>query len=121
VDALATAATDRVAVLTWYQVCDQYAQGERKVRVRIDELEGWAAAAIRHYRIDADHSNANTVWKSLGRPDWPTDAQIRVMKEREKLETIAPDMRVGVHDGAVQLDLTLPVHAVSLLLVTREW
>jgi xylan 1,4-beta-xylosidase len=109
VDALATrTGGDEAAVLVWNQVCDQYTEGSRDVALRIED-----------YRIDEHHSNAHTVWKGLGRPDWPTDDQIRVMKQAEKLEKYQPDRVDAVVGGQLVLCTSIPVHGVSLYLIRR--
>jgi xylan 1,4-beta-xylosidase len=120
VDALATrTGTDRAAVIVWNQVCDQYAEGSRDVAVRIEGLDGWERAAVEHYRIDAQHSNAHTVWEGLGRPDWPTEDEIAIMKRAEKLEKYQPDRLDAVVGGQLVLRTTIPVHGVSMYIVRR--
>jgi xylan 1,4-beta-xylosidase len=72
---------------------------------------------VTEYRIDQDHSNAHTIWELLGCPDWPDDEQIAAMREREKLEKAQVDRVVDVTGGVASLDIVLPMHAVSLLLL----
>jgi xylan 1,4-beta-xylosidase len=117
VDGLAARDQRGLQVLVWNQVCDQYAKGSRNVRVRVTGLGGTRQARITEFRIDEDHSNAHTIWERLGRPDWPDDEQIARMRGRERLEPVGEPRAVGLADGMLELPLTLPVHAVSLLMV----
>jgi len=120
VDALASrSANGDVQVLVWNQVCDQYATGERTISVDIEGLEGWASARVIEYRIDEHHSNAHTVWKTLGRPDWPSDDEVATIRAREGLETAQPDRCEAVQNGCVHLELTLPVHGVSMYILSK--
>jgi xylan 1,4-beta-xylosidase len=121
VDALAARNGDGLQVLVWNQVYDQYADGSRDVHVRVTGLGETHKAVVTEFRIDEGHSNAHTVWQRLGCPDWPDDSQIAQMRDREKLEPVGGPRTVGVAGGAMELELTLPVHAVSLLVIeTRK-
>ena len=119
VDGLAARDDGEVQVLVWHQVCDQYARGEREVVLTVSGLEGWRGVRLSHYRIDEDHSNAETVWRGLGRPDWPSETQIAAMKEKEALEKCCPDVDAVPKDGAVRLSFRLPMHSVSLITLRR--
>ena len=56
-----------------------------------------------HYRIDADHSNAHTVWKSLESPQDPTDEELTAIKARQGLEALAEPQDVSVTEGTLAL------------------
>ena len=45
-----------------------------------------------------DGYQGDSVWKALGRPDWPTEAELAAVRERERLERHGPDRR----DAAVE-------------------
>lgn len=74
---------------------------------------------LRHHRIDADHSNAHTVWRSLGSPQVPTEEQVAQIKARQGLEELEPERRVQVSGGTLELTVELPLPAVSLLTLER--
>jgi xylan 1,4-beta-xylosidase len=120
VDGLAARDDDSIQILVWNQVYDQYATGARRVRVRVEGLGDTTEVRVTEFRIDQDHSNAHTMWEALGCPDWPDDRQIAVMRDRERLEKAQEARVVSVVDGTVQLELTLPVHSVSLLLLGQS-
>lgn len=87
--------------------------------VRIAGLDDWPAAHAQHWRIDARHSNAHTVWQALGSPDWPAAEEIQVIKQHEKLAKYCPDKTTTPVGGTIEFAFALPVHSVSLLVLTR--
>lgn len=119
VDALASRDDNgRVAVLVWRHTDDQYQTSSRpaEVEIAVQHLtEG--AHRLRHYRIDADHSNAHTIWQSLGAPQDPTDEQLAQIKARQGLEELEPERTVYAENGEVLLRAALPLPAVSLLVL----
>lgn len=80
-------------------------------------LDGLASSAydLRHYRVDAEHSNIVTTWERLGRPDWPDEAGWAELRAADHLELVEPQRRVQPRAGRLELDLELPMPSVSLL------
>ena len=119
VDGLATRdeATGRIAVVLWHHVDDQYASAPpANVAVTLRGLPFPAEqAAVRHWRIDATHSNAYSVWRALGRPQDPTTVQLAAIKARQGLEEGDPVRPTVTAPDTLVLELALPLHAVSLL------
>jgi xylan 1,4-beta-xylosidase len=119
VDALATRADGgRLCVLVWRHADDQYATAE-PARVTL-RLHGPAEGSydVTHWRIDRDHSNAHTVWQSLGAPQDPTDEQLRAIWERQGLERAEPDSAVAAAADGLTLETMLPLPAASLFVLT---
>lgn len=119
VDVLASRSVDgRVAVLLWRHTDDQYQADavETEVEVRLRDL-GATAVRLRHYRIDAEHSNAYTRWKSFGSPQDPTAEELTAITDREGLEEREPPRRLTTDAGALTVGVTLPLPAVSLLIL----
>jgi xylan 1,4-beta-xylosidase len=83
------------------------------------QLEGMASGrgTLTHYRIDAEHSNAYEVWKKMGSPQQPTSSQYRELERAGKLQLVDTPKRVIAKDGRLEVRLTLPRQAVSLLKV----
>jgi xylan 1,4-beta-xylosidase len=75
---------------------------------------------VRHWRVDALHSNAHTLWRSLGSPDYPTPEAVAAIRARQGLERLEPDRRERVERGALALRLLLPLPAVSLVELEPE-
>ena len=120
VDTLATKDEDgTVAVLVWRHTDDQYQTADTETRVEV-HLAGLDAAVhkVQHFRIDLDHSNAHTVWQSLGSPQDPTDEQLAAIHHRQRLESLTAPQDATPADGALTLQVSLPLPSVSLLVVT---
>jgi xylan 1,4-beta-xylosidase len=120
VDALATCDGEDIQVLVWCQQADPNATGIREVNVTIEGLADDSSFLLRHYRIDENHSNAYTAWKKLGSPEWPGEEQIAAMKKQEHLERLTPDTLQRATNGRLCLSFELPVHGVSLLVLTAQ-
>jgi xylan 1,4-beta-xylosidase len=66
---------------------------------------------MKHYRIDENHSNAYTIWKSMGSPFNPDEAQLKKIKDRQGLELYEPEK---VINGKFNFVVDMPHHSVSL-------
>jgi hypothetical protein len=53
-----------------------------------------------------------------GRPMYPAPGQYAAIKARDGLELLAPPQKLMLRDGKVKLSFTLPVHGISLLVVS---
>jgi xylan 1,4-beta-xylosidase len=97
---------------------DQSFDYDRSLDVRI-HLQGLAQGKwlCKHYRIDRDHSNAYTVWLSMGRPVVPDDAQLAILEERMGLELLEPAYSIACDDGDAALSTVLPPQSVSVWVV----
>jgi xylan 1,4-beta-xylosidase len=120
VEAWATGAPDgRVSIALWNGTLD-HDRGigdpalDRSVSLA---LEGLAARAydLRHYRVDAGHSNIVTTWQRLGAPDWPDEAGWAELRAADQLELVEPQRRAQPKDGRLELAFELPMPSVSLL------
>ena len=70
-------------------------------------------------RIDADHSNAYTVWQRLGSPESPSPEQYAQLEAASELASVSGPSSVAIENTRVTLAFTLPRQAVSLLIL--EW
>src|SRR5262245_30553851 len=122
VDALASVGKDgRISVLVWRHADDQHATdaAETDLTLRLEHLPAaFARVQVRHWRIDAGHSNAHTAWTAQGSPQDPSDAQLRAIKGRQGLELAEPDRDETVRDGTLALRVRLPLPSVSLVEIT---
>ena len=73
---------------------------------------------LNHYRVDECHSNARAEWIRQGKPMYPTPEQKQAIKAREGLELVEPPRRIAASNGQVKLALKLPVHSISLLVLS---
>ena len=122
VDALATFnGRDRVAVLLWRHADDQYLvdPAETEVALRIEHLPFAASSVhLRHWRVDAHHSNSHTAWQEAGAPQDPSEGQLRAIRDRQGLELFEPDRTEALQDGQLMLRIQLPLPSVSLIEIT---
>jgi xylan 1,4-beta-xylosidase len=122
IDSLASRHEDgTVAVLVWRHTDDQYQtdEAESAVNVALHGL-GDRSYQLSHYRIDHDHSNSHTVWKSLNSPQDPTDDELATIKSRQGLEEFERTKTVRANNGALSVDLSLPLPSASLLIFTPQ-
>jgi xylan 1,4-beta-xylosidase len=111
------AAKHQLAVLVWHYHDDDVPGPTANVALTV---AGLPADAIRprlaHYRVDATHSNAYTLWQSLGSPTAPSRAHYARLEAAAQLGQLenAP-ATATVEDGEAALSFALPRQAVSLL------
>ena len=119
VDALATFnGRDQITVLVWRHADDQYATDTRdaEVALSVERLPfGGRGVRVRHWRIDARHSNSHAAWQAVGAPQDPSEAQLRAIKDRQGLELFEPDREAPVSDGRLGLRIPLPLPSASLI------
>jgi xylan 1,4-beta-xylosidase len=121
VGALASRDAKKVTVMAWHYHDDDIAGPDATVTLALEGLGPKnGKAKLTHYRIDAAHSNAYTVWKAQGSPAKPSAAQYKALEAASELTTLkgAP-ATLEVKDGRATLPITLPRQAVSLVVV--EW
>ncbi len=75
---------------------------------------GEASARVRQWRIDATHSNAHSVWITLGSPDYPCKEELAAMRQRQGLELVGPQRVIQPAGGSLNLTTHLPLPSVSL-------
>ena len=119
VDALAARHDDgRIGVLAWNGTLDQgKVSGDpllsRAVRVCVSVPAG-ASYTVRHYRIDAGHSNIVPAWEQMSHgAAWPSSSQWPVLHEANRLDELVPPERVAAAGGVVELAFELPMPGVS--------
>jgi len=103
-------------VLAWNYHDDDMPADPAPVSVTI---EGAADGnpAITEYRVDHDHGNAYEAWKAMGSPQSPDPRQYAELEKAGQLQALGPATRHHVQGGTLQLSLTLPRQAVSLIVV----
>jgi xylan 1,4-beta-xylosidase len=119
VEALAARADDgRISILVWNVTLDQRTMSgslDRQVRVQVAVPAG-VSYMLRHYRIDADHSNITRVWAEMsGASAWPNDKQWALLREANTLDELVPATLVAGEDGLLEVGFDLPMPGVSCL------
>jgi xylan 1,4-beta-xylosidase len=114
VDALAVRSERDVSVLAWNYHDDDVPAPVSKVRFEITGLPD-GRVLLRHYRIDASHSNAWSAWKKMGSPQNPSTEQYAVLEASGQLQEFESPRWIVVNGGAATIEITMPRQAVSLL------
>ena len=109
----------QAAVLVWHYHDDDVPGPTAEIDLALTGLPAEATSPrVTHYRVDATHSNAYTLWQSLGSPTAPTRAQYTQLAAAAQLGQLenAP-ASLAVAGGAASLKFPLPRQAVSLVLL----
>lgn len=114
ISALATSDAHSASVLVWNYHDDDLPAAGANITLTIEGLPD-GRATLTHYRIDADHSNAYTLWKAQGSPQSPTAAERDALVKAGQLQTLGAPERVAVAHGRGVVTFTLPRQGVSLL------
>lgn len=119
IDALASISGDgTVAVLVYRHGDDQYHRDDLAAQVSLT-VTGLPRSKYRvqHFRIDEQHSNSYSMWKSLGSPADPSNDQLELIRTQQGLEEYEVEHEAPLHSGRVEMQLDLPLPSVSLLLL----
>jgi xylan 1,4-beta-xylosidase len=121
VSGFATLRGDHELVVMIYNHHDDWdRQGEVEVALNVAHLP-FSGQNIRlmHYRIDDEHSNAYAEWVRQGKPRYPIGGQYDAIKARDGLELYTSPQVVDSASGDVRIVFRLPVHGVSLLVLSE--
>ncbi len=125
VEALAARRDDgTVGVLMWNGTLDQSkADGDdalaRRITARVTGLDG-VPYLLRHFRVDAEHSNISSAWERIGGgADWPDDAQWALLAQADQLDELHPARSFDPADELV-VDFDLPMPGIAYLELTPE-
>jgi xylan 1,4-beta-xylosidase len=77
------------------------------------------SVTLTHYTIDDEHSNSYEAWKKMGSPQNPNTTQIKELEKAGQLQTQANPKKMQVKNGNLEVNITLPQQAVSLLKI--DW
>jgi xylan 1,4-beta-xylosidase len=116
VDAIAARADREITVLAWNYHDDELAAPPSTVRLAVAGLPG--KVLVEHFRIDDEHSNAYTAWKRMGSPPQPTPEQYKQMEAAGQLELLSSPAWHAADKGKLDLEFSLPRHAVSFFRVS---
>jgi len=73
---------------------------------------------IQHFRVDDQHSNAYEAWKNMGSPPQPNASQYKLLEAAGQLASADSPRWSNSADGELRISFDLPLHGVSLILVT---
>ncbi|MBN9387927.1 MAG: glycoside hydrolase [Chloroflexi bacterium] len=121
VDGLAAKGNEKCSVVVWNHADDWTTEGSRTVELHLENLPYTAGQQIelKHWRIDADHSNAYTEWVKLGRPEGPDEEQLAQLRKSQQLALLEQPSTVTVEQtGSLKISFELPLHGMSLVELT---
>ncbi|RYF22971.1 MAG: beta-xylosidase [Flavobacteriales bacterium] len=114
IGALASIDKKTAGVMVWnYHDLDQAGTAE-PVQVKLTGLPT-KKATVTQYNIDSKYSNSYEVWKKMGSPQNPTQAQIATLEKAGQLAMFGKPKKVNVINGETNLDVALERQAVVLL------
>ena len=107
--------TRSLQFLVFYHVDDWTYEDIQTVEIQFHHIP-YRSVVLKHYRIDAAHSNPHTKWIQLGRPEELNESQLRELKQGQELELIDPPKEYIILDGQLRLSsFSLPAHALSFI------
>lgn len=116
VSAVASRDDHAVSVVVWNYHDDDVAAAPANVSVTVAGLPAkQGRVLVRHYRVDHEHSNAYTKWKTMKSPQTPTADQYRELEAAGQLQNYASPEWRHAENGKLTLDFSLPRQGVSLL------
>ncbi len=69
------------------------------------------------YEVDPNHGSALATWQAMGKPDFPTRDQQEILREAGRLP--GPEVRAVSSGDPASLSLTLPAHALALVVLEK--
>ena len=73
---------------------------------------------VQHFRVDDRYSNSYEAWKKIGSPPQPTPEQYAQLEAAGQLQSVESPRWTNSADGRLRLNFDLPLHGVSLILVS---
>ncbi|MFC5864733.1 beta-xylosidase [Acidicapsa dinghuensis] len=118
IDAIATRQGNEVSILVWNYADDDVLAPDPRVTLKIAGL-GNGSVQEEEFRMDKNHSNAYTVWQSMGSPAQPTPEQQKKFEEAGGLERISAPHAMQIQEGNAAVEITLPRQGVTLIRLSR--
>jgi xylan 1,4-beta-xylosidase len=73
---------------------------------------------VQHFRVDDRFSNSYETWKRMGSPGQPSPDQYALLEAAGQLQSVKSPRWETLADGPLLASFDLPLHGVSLILVT---
>jgi len=118
VGGMATGDEGKVQILLYSHHDDRRFSAESEIALALDGLAD-GEYSVTHLRIDAEHSNSHSEWQRLGSPLFPDAAQKEKIIARSGPEMLTEPVHLAAKEGKLELNFTMPAHAVSLLEVEK--
>jgi xylan 1,4-beta-xylosidase len=103
-----------LAIAVWNLFLPEQAGTAKTVTLRLAHLAGAGAASARVTIVDGEHGSPLPAYEKMGRPKYPTQAQL---KELRKAAALPAAKVIPLHGGT--LTLTLQPHALALVEIAK--
>jgi xylan 1,4-beta-xylosidase len=114
IGALATKDARQAAVMLWnYHDEDRFTPAQ-PLSVSLSGIPA-KLVTITRYRIDQENSNSYTLWKKMGSPQQPTQAQITQLEKAGQLKEVGTAQKLTVNAGKVNLKAALARQDIELI------
>ncbi len=114
INALASKDHSNAAIMVWNYHDDNTIGQPSTITLKISGIPA-DKAYLQHFRIDQEHSNSYEVWKKMGSPQSPSEAQIRELEKAGQLQLLDSPAWVPTANGETAVTFDLPQQGVSLL------
>lgn len=114
INALASKSSNTAGIMVWNYHDDNLPAPDATVELEVKGLP-IGKVALLHYRIDKENSNAYEVWKAMGSPKQPTEAQIKLLEKAGQLQLLTSPEWITTKNGTTKIKMKLPRQGVSLL------
>ncbi len=117
IDVLASANKNELYILLWNYHDDENFKQDAEVNLVIKNLPA-AKFTVSSYVTDETHSNAYTIWKQMGSPQQPTDAQYKTLEASGKLHQDEKGQPLNAIKGIAAWPVSLPAKTVKLIKIS---
>lgn len=117
INALASYEKKTASVMVWNYHDDDLPAPASQVNISIKNIPA-RKATFTHYRIDDTLSNSYEVWKKMGSPQQPTEAQINVLEKAGQLALLEKPRVIKISNGIAEIQMELPRQGVSLVQIS---
>ena len=121
INVIAARKSHEVEILIWNYHDDDLAAAPTLIDLALSGLPARASRGLlEHFRVDASHSNAFAVWKEMGSPQSPTEAQYEQLQRAGQLQLLTSPAWVPIAQGVAHLQFALPRQGMSLIRIAWE-
>jgi xylan 1,4-beta-xylosidase len=116
IEAIATRTDHEIQIVIWNYHDDDLPAAAAPIDLMVEGLPPDTKRALsEHFRIDAHHSNAFTVWKEMGSPQSPSPAQYQQLQDAGQLQLLSSPAWISLAQGAAHLQFELPRQGLSFI------
>ena len=111
VDAWVVRGVNKITVLLTNYALPNHHLVKERVRIQLNNAPQPVAAAVQ--RIDEDHVNPMGLWREMGRPEYPSTAQLEKLQDAAQIKREPLDFSTA--QGRIELEVMLPTNSVAAI------